>query len=65
MDKQMLSMEELEQVAGGNILDDAWDWICDKAEDVYDKIKPGRAPFAPEFQPMDPDLYPNFPIAGR
>ena len=65
MNKQMLSMEELEQVAGGNILDDAWDWIRDKAEDVCDMIKPGLAPFAPEFQPMDPTLYPNFPIAGR
>ena len=40
MENQMMNMEELEQVAGGNILDDAWDWLCDKAEEVYDKFKP-------------------------
>ena len=42
MNKQMMNMEELEQVNGGNILNDAWDWICDKAEKVYEKIKPGN-----------------------
>ena len=65
MNKQMMSMEELEQVAGGNILDDACDWIRDKVEDVCDMIKPVLGPFAPKFQPMDPTLYPNFPIAKR
>ena len=30
MDKQMLSMEELEQVTGGNIFTDAWDWLCEQ-----------------------------------
>ena len=30
MDKQMMSMEELEQVTGGNIFTDAWDWLCEK-----------------------------------
>ena len=30
MDKQMMSMEELEQVTGGNIFTDAWDWLCEQ-----------------------------------
>lgn len=29
MDKKKLSKEELEQVNGGNIFGDAWDWFCD------------------------------------
>ncbi len=49
MNKQMMNMEELEQVTGGNILDDAWDWLCNKAEKIYDKIKPGN--------PLDDPIY--------
>ena len=40
MDKQMLSMEELEQVTGGNIFTDAWDWVCEKFSSD-DKLKTG------------------------
>ena len=30
MDNQMMSMEELKQIAGGNMFNDAWNWICDQ-----------------------------------
>ena len=32
MDKQMMSMEELKQVAGGNMFNDAWGWICNQLD---------------------------------
>ena len=43
MEKQMMSMEELEQVTGGNIFTDAWDWLCDKfsSDDQPKQPKPG------------------------
>lgn len=42
MNKQMMSMGELEQVTGGNIFTDAWDWICDKFRPDDDHFKIGR-----------------------
>lgn len=42
MNKQMMSMGELEQVTGGNIFTDAWDWICDKFRPDDDSFKIGR-----------------------
>ena len=32
MDEQMMIMEELKQVAGGNMFSDAWNWICDQMD---------------------------------
>ena len=43
MNKQMMSMEELKQVAGGNIFTDAWDWLCEKVSSD-DKPKTGDKP---------------------
>ena len=59
-------MEELEQVVGGNILTDAWDWVCEKAkETVSDPLgfKYQHPPFAPEIinpPPIFPELTVDF-----
>ncbi len=46
---KMMNMEELELVTGGNIFTDAWDWVYEKAEEVYDKFKPNN--------PLDNPIY--------
>ena len=46
MDNQMLSMEELEQVTGGNIFTDAWDWLCEQFS-CDDKPKTDDQPSPP------------------
>ena len=57
MNKQMMNMEELEQINGGNFLTDAWDWLCKKYEnrskartpeereqEILDRIRPKMLP---------------------
>ena len=44
MNKQMMNMDDLDQVNGGNILDDAWNWVRDKVTDTYNNIKPHTLP---------------------
>ena len=69
MNKQMMSMEELEQVAGGNIFTDAWDWVCEKAKDAVSdpfgaKKYEHTLPQLPPYDPYRPDyLVPQLPIA--
>ncbi len=46
MTKQMMDMEALEQVNGGNVFVDAWGWICNQLDkmDMLDRYK---------YQPQD------------
>ena len=61
MNKQMMNMEELEQVVGGNIFNDAWDWVCDQVEKI---TTPALPDFVKPYLPPVND-FPNFPIAER
>ena len=70
MDNQMMNMEELEQVVGGNILTDAWDWLCEKAKETVSdpfgakKYEHPVLPPLPTDDPYRPDyLVPQLPIA--
>lgn len=44
MNKQMLNMDDLDQVYGGNALGDAWKMVCDKVADIYNKIMHHKQP---------------------
>ena len=48
MDNQMMSTEELEQVSGGNMFSDAWNWVCDQLDklDMLDRYQPHDWPIA-------------------
>ncbi len=61
MNKQMMNMEELEQVVGGNIFTDVWDWVCEKVEKVTTPALPDLV--KPYLPPIND--FPDFPIAGR
>ena len=59
MNKQMMNMEELEQVNGGNIFTDVWNWVCEKTIETGKRIvKDGpfvRPDILPPFDPIIAD----------